>query len=474
MAVRFRHILIVMTVIAVAGAGLVALVVWSLFSAIDNVGHFTEAPEDLKTARIIAGHDLVLKEEIFKLKTQGFLSIVLESITEIDEAKKQQKIQSESLKKVIGFETGVFDASKNEIILAGKFGAEIMDRSGNLKREILYDLTVKKLKIGWFETTTYNQGFGDLKIVDTDRDGSYEFLGYGGLDGLAIFDNTGKGLWRYGGSDLDISDVLDKEKREKASKRNPSIRAAASGDLDGDGIEEIILTNLNDQMIALDNKGNEKWRQADDIPGTKLWTVDLDGDGKTEIVELFYRRPRIKDSNGKLIKQTEVGDKNCDAIFVTEDGKKKKLNFLGFDGNKMSVVDEDNKLVLRGDAPLSEVKNDKKMSRAALAPKDPKDNETVEMPVLGSSYEDGDEKVHDAKAVKARLKNNEQEYLAVVADYILLDRSMFYIYSAEGKLVYAELLPESSNIILALPGENGGIDQILVGGTHTVWRYSLK
>jgi hypothetical protein len=77
--------------------------------------------------------------------------------------------------------------------------------------------------------------------------------------------------------------------------------------------------------------------------------------------------------------------------------------------------------------------------------------------------------------VWAELEKNRPKYLAVVANFAAIDRSLFYLYDAQGKLIYQEILPEECNAVAVLPPENSsGRDEILVSGEKTVWRYAKR
>lgn len=68
------------------------------------------------------------------------------------------------------------------------------------------------------------------------------------------------------------------------------------------------------------------------------------------------------------------------------------------------------------------------------------------------------------------MKRDKPEYLAIVAVFIGIPRANLYIYEPNGTLVYHELLPEKAETIAVLPGENG-LEQLLVGGKDTIWKY---
>jgi len=464
MAFRFRHILTIFSVIAVLGIGLLGLFFWLIFSALERADKFVDLPEEIQEARVLSGEGLLSREEFFKLKTQSFLGIIFQSITETDEVKQQQRAQSEMAKKMSGFDACFYDAANNEVVFAGMFGAEVLDRSGAVKREILFQPVANKFKAGWFESKNYGAAFSEVRIADLDKDGSYEFVGSGGAGGLAVFDKEGNGLWRYGQLNFDMVELLDKEKIEESRGKYFFINAVTTGDLDGDGTEEVVVTTSNNEIIAFDNKGHEKWRRQDDRPGSRLQILDVDGDEKAEIFEWFYMMSKIRDSEGNLIKQSKKEDVGYENVFVTEDGKKKKLNFVKATSNKLTVTDEGGKIVWEGDAPYREVKWGKNSTGFKPAGAGGKDIDPAE----------GTMSARAAEIVLVKLKSGQAKYLAMVASYIGSNRAVFYVYSPEGDLVYNEILPEESKTIMALPGADGETEDVLVGGKKTIWRYRAK
>jgi hypothetical protein len=83
------------------------------------------------------------------------------------------------------------------------------------------------------------------------------------------------------------------------------------------------------------------------------------------------------------------------------------------------------------------------------------------------------EDVFRAKGVWAELEKDRPKYLAVVANFAGIDRSLFYLYDAQGRLMYQEILHEECDAVAILPPANSsGRNQILVSGEKTIWRYA--
>ena len=85
------------------------------------------------------------------------------------------------------------------------------------------------------------------------------------------------------------------------------------------------------------------------------------------------------------------------------------------------------------------------------------------------------EDVYRAKCVWAQLKKDRPKYLAVIANFAAIDRSLFYLYDAQGRLIYQEILPEECDAVAVLPTENSsGLEEVLVSGEKTVWSYVAR
>src|SRR5688572_22611190 len=223
-------------------------------------------PSPISEPKTLIGADFLEKSEFFKQTETSLGTIIFDSIKESDEAKREIAKNTQIAKAVYGYSNVKFEPKSGEIILLGKFGAQFLDRNGKLKKEIVLEPDIEKTKVLWFEHIEYKLDFSDFKIIDLENDGQPEFLAFDGSSGMSLFDNQGKKLFNLNKNKVGLSEVWDKEKWEKASEENPSVRAATAGDLDGDGIAEIIYTTQNDEIIAVDRTGKEIWRQKSDVP----------------------------------------------------------------------------------------------------------------------------------------------------------------------------------------------------------------
>ena len=71
-----------------------------------------------------------------------------------------------------------------------------------------------------------------------------------------------------------------------------------------------------------------------------------------------------------------------------------------------------------------------------------------------------------------RLQSGEPEFLAVIVDYRLPHASVLSVLSSDQKLVYQEVIADDCCSILALPRKDSQREDLLVGSTGTIWRYT--
>lgn len=122
------------------------------------------------------------------------------------------------------------------------------------------------------------------EVVDVDGDGRCEFLDRGsGWQSAGLLGSDGEVLWSLD-SVTGVDDI-------------------AAGDLDGDGILEFVVGwNGADGLWRHDSRGRVLWRTPDD----NVWSVaivDVDGDGRQEIVHTNGRNavPAARGSGERLL-----------------------------------------------------------------------------------------------------------------------------------------------------------------------------
>jgi hypothetical protein len=239
---------------------------------------------------------------------------------------------------------------------------------------------------------------------------------------------------------------------EEEYKKSKHVLEATVGDLDNDGIGEYIVATKSEGIRAYDRSGKEMWLQPDEFASNKLEVMELNHDGKNELLEIGKA---VRDGNGRVIREAKI---HGDATVFADGEKESAIQFADFDGGKLTLKSENGDKVFESDAPLSEIK------------KEPK---RVDVPGTGVSYTDDADRVAFPRAVWVQLREGKPKYLAVIASFIGLPRSNFYVYDKAGVLVYHELLPEDAETIAVLPTD-GGRDDILIGGKDTIWKYAAN
>ena len=413
----------------------------------------------MREPRILKGADFLTKTGIFKLNKEGFGQTVKKGIAAADEKEKQKIINSNTARGIFGFDD--LKVCGDEIVAVGKFGVETLGLDGNFRREILFEPTLTKIKIGWYKQNNYKAALDNLQIVDLDGDGKCEFFSHGYTEGVTVYGSEGNIIWTYGGTETD--DLM----ADRDIEKEVYVTEAAAGDLDNDGIAEYIVGRRNDGIRAFDKNGNEKWFQPDEYPSARMKVIDLDGDGRNELLE-FGNKTRIRDAaDGKIIKELK-GENSDDALLFVEDkNKRKALQFCDIDDNKLKCVDETGKRLLEAEAPLSDVK-----AKTSAQPKATPINLGNGMVIAPDDFAGDTESVYQPKAVWVALSKDKPKYLAVVAAFIGIPRAHLYVYEPNGTLVYHELLPEDAETLAAIPANQ--TEEIVIGGKETIWKFTAK
>jgi hypothetical protein len=306
-----------------------------------------------------------------------------------------------------------------DVVIAGRHGAIVTDQNGAKQSQIRYEFEKEEYGSGPFRSSLEQTSLGNIEIIDIEGDGVCEYMGRGSTDGAAVFDHQGKRLWAYG----------------KFTKEKTSIDDMAAGDLDGDGTVEFVTEWESVELF--DRYGKRKWEQPWGRVFYKSEVVDTEGDGKNEIVQSTGRELVIRDARGQIIRKVQMPFYLSHFSLCAAPGKENSPHILAVKDGYVSLIDFNGRVAAKFDAPLS----------------------------AG---------VYKAEGVWVKLAQDKPKYLAVITQFATGDRSVLYIYSPDGALVYQEVLPEQCSAIAALPKDQTGAQELLVGGSETVWRYKAR
>ncbi len=445
---RTRNILIAIGLVLLVGLGIVVYAAFSIYSFVTGVFN-PEIPDEIKQARVLKGEGFLIKSEFFKLESQSFLKTIGESSKAKDEKQRQRIVQSKTGVGLANFEDLKFLGGK--IIAVGEFGSFVFDKSGKLEKKTSFEPIEEKIKIGWWEQSTYSAGLDNIRVVELEK-GKYGFLSFGLREGVRVFNHNGDEIWAYGKGDLDLAVIWESQKEtEKKFEKETWVLEATVGDLNNDGISEYVVASKNVGIQAFNRKGAKLWAVKDEYPSDELTIIDLDGDGNNELVEV---NSKVRDGNGKLIRELKTSGS---MVLLKGNSGETKLQSCGIYENELTCENEKGSKILSATAPLDQIK---------VKPK------TTSLPD-GTSHTSDSISLYKPKMSWVRLKKDEPEYLAVVGAYTSIPRANFYVYNSDGKLVYHELLPEDAETIAVLPTDNG-TEEILIGGRVTIWKYSKK
>ncbi len=398
-----------------------------------------EPPPELKEARVIVGTEFLVRSDFYRA---GSNSSWLDF-------RDPDKLKN-NLDSIVDVAVGQLDGRPGlDIGLVGKFGMTLLDTHGNLTKRITYQFAMGKIKVGPFEAEREKDSFSKLRAVDIESDGVCEILGYDGLDGATVFDHEGRVLFSRG----------------EYAEGKSSIQEVAAGDIDGDGVLEFVAGWGYESWSGIelfDRYGNSKWKLQEDFTPGPFEIVDLDRDGKAEIVEEDGGTIKVRDVHGKVVSSAEMPVYLWHLSLCPRPGPSGQVQNLAVREGSLWLINLDGKNSVKFDAPLSLIKL--KMPRRV-----------PRMPGMSNTLEVDSEEVFRAKGVWFKVKTEQPEVLGIVARFGSIDRSLFYVYDQQGKLLYHEILPEECHAIAVLRSEDdGGVDNVLVAGETTVWRYSAR
>lgn len=414
--------LIISCVVLVA----IALTGWVMYSLVARLfpHRLPETPAELRQPRIVIGAEFISRNQFVTTNQGGIVLDAVDGIGSIED-----------------IAIGELDPHPGiDIAIAGRYGAMIVDRNGAKQSQVRYEFEVEEKKIGIFPTQRMRMILGDMQVIDIEGDGTCEYLARGSLDGAAVFSHKGKRLWSYG--------AFTDEKT--------SIDDLTAGDINGDGVSEFIAGWNGLELF--DRHGSKGWAQPWERSLHQIEVVDVDGDRKNEIIHSSGSSLIVRDGQGQFVKEIEMPFYLSRFHLCAMPGQDERSHILAVADDHVWLVDFEGQVFEKFAAPLSSFSRPHKVSN----------DDPGEIGLTETS-------VYKAKGVWVRLKEVQPPFLAVVTEFAAIDRSVLYIYSTEGKLVYQEVLPEECSSIAVLSQEDGRrVQELLIGGSETVWRYNAR
>jgi hypothetical protein len=306
-----------------------------------------------------------------------------------------------------------------ELWVVGNTGAIFLDGQGNQIESVTFEK--EKDDVLGLKVEGTNRRSGQIDVVDVDGDLVNEFLIRNDLlNGAELIGHDGKSIWKYDESD----------------KKHSFLDDMTAGDIDGDGKAEYVAAYLNGKgLVLLDHSLKEIWSKPE-IHAHTVEMVDTDGSGKMKILYSDHvRHLSLRDASGNVISDGETDHSIYHLSLVRWPSKKDRQYVVDFSDDVIWLMDFNGKTVKAFKAPL--VQN-----------------------------------LYRMHAVAVKLKPNEPQYLAAIAGF--KDRSVLYVYSSTGDMVYQEVLPADYESIVAYPVYNTGQESILLGGRDEVLQYKMN
>ncbi|MFT5685944.1 MAG: hypothetical protein ACI8RZ_006899 [Myxococcota bacterium] len=127
---------------------------------------------------------------------------------------------------------------------------------------------------------TGNNSYGPPSVGHLDDDNGDGVIGDGDIPDIVYSTNNGSGLIAVDGRTGQI--------KWRNNQISDGTSGTAIGDLDGDGIPEIVAANGVSQVVGLDNEGTTLWTTTINNAGLSYFLypsiADMDGDGLAEII----------------------------------------------------------------------------------------------------------------------------------------------------------------------------------------------
>lgn len=391
-----------------------------LFTRFDH-----ETPKELRDAGVRVGDRVLARAEFARVGMPGLLGRFAPGIGDTNDVA-----------------VGELDGQPGtDVVVAGGFGARVFDTAGASRSEMKFQFGTKEVSLGPLKSKALKLMLGDVSVKDLDGDGVCEYLTRGSIDGAALFSHGGALLWSYGAFDGERSSIDD----------------LVAGDLDNDGTAELVASW--DALEAFSLGGEKLWQRPWEGSIHSLDVADADGDGEAEII-VSHGQMAVMNPNGEKVRDVRLPFYL--GRFSVLRGPRGDESLLAVEEGSVWTFDSKGERVQKFPAPLAEIK--------------------VEPRKVGFGGDEGGGfdftidkvDVYRAEGAWVKLDPARPEMLAVITSYVVLDRSVLYVYDASGTLLYEEVMPEQCRAVAALPAPEGRPQEFLVGCDTTIWRYAPR
>lgn len=412
-----------------------------------------EIPAELAEPRVLTGADVVTRSVLYRVERSSLLSSLPIDTSRSEKDRARSSGSSISI--------GIYNFTDvrmvgEQLVAAGQFGAYFFDLQGSFIRSITFEPSARHTKIGPVNHSDMKTPTDEIKIIDL---GAYRvgFFSESSSDGVSVYDENGDIMFSQGRTKSDLGDILKSDSESfKDFSDSKYITSAAVGDIDNDGIAEIVVGYNREGIIAYSLTGQELWSIQYPPNAYSLAIKDIDGDGKNELIDIG-KTVTVFGTGGTIARTFDIDLYGCLLIEKNDEGNA-MLYALDHGEGRFEIKREDGATTFSAPAPLSEV-----MAKPwAVLSDERSDPEKLEL-----------ESIHMPKAVWLKLFKDRPKVLAVVGNFIGMPRTNLYVYEASGKLLYHELLDEDAETIAAMPNSDG-TESIIVGGLQTIWKFDAK